>query len=45
MVKILPEAFEELKRRLTTTSILPVPDRHGGRVVYSDASGRGWDMF
>ena len=41
MVEILPEAFEELKRRLTTTSILPVPDRLGGMVVYSDAFGRG----
>jgi hypothetical protein len=34
-------AFVELKGRLTTTSVLTIPDRSGGFVVYCDASGKG----
>ena len=30
-----------LKRRLTTTLVLAVPDGFGGMVVYNDASNRG----
>ena len=32
------EAFKELKRRLTSTPILIVPDRGQGYIVYCDAS-------
>ena len=32
------EAFQELKRRLTTALILIVPDRGHGYIVYCDAS-------
>ena len=35
------EAFQELKRRLTTTPILIVPDRGQGYIVYCDASRAG----
>ena len=35
------EAFQELKRRLTLTSILIVPDRGQGYTVYCDASKAG----
>ena len=35
------EAFQELKRRLTTASILIVPDRGQGYTVYCDASRAG----
>ena len=35
------EAFNELKRRLTTTPILIVPDRGQGYTVYCDASRAG----
>ena len=35
------KAFQELKRRLTTTSILIVPDRGQGYTVYCDASRAG----
>ena len=35
------EAFQELKRRLTTTPILIVPDRGHGYTVYYDASRAG----
>ena len=35
------EAFQELKRRLTTTPILIVPDRGHGYIVYCDASRAG----
>ena len=35
------EAFQELKRRLTTAPILIVPDRGQGYIVYCDASRAG----
>ena len=35
------EAFQELKRRLTTAPILIVPDRGHGYIVYCDASRAG----
>ena len=35
------EAFQELKRRLTSTPILIVPDRGQGYTVYCDASSAG----
>ena len=35
------EAFQELKRRLTTTPILIVLDRGQGYIVYCDASRAG----
>ena len=35
------EAFQELKRRLTTTPILIVPDKGHGYTVYCDASRAG----
>ena len=35
------EAFQELKRRLTSTPILIVPDRGQGYIVYCDASSTG----
>ena len=35
------EAFQELKRRLTTASILIVPNRGQGYIVYCDASRAG----
>ena len=35
------EAFQELKRRLTTAPILIVPDRGRGYTVYCDASRAG----
>ena len=35
------EAFQELKRRLTSTPILIVPDRGQGYIVYCDASSSG----
>ena len=35
------EAFQELKRRLTTAPILIVPDRRQGYTVYCDASRTG----
>ena len=35
------EAFQELKRRLTITPILIVPDRGQGYTVYCDASRAG----
>ena len=35
------EAFQELKRRLTSTPILIVPDRGQGYIVYCDASRAG----
>ena len=35
------EAFQELKRRLTSTPILIVPDRRQGYIVYCDASSSG----
>ena len=35
------EAFQELKRRLTSTPILRVPDRGQGCIVYCDASRAG----
>ena len=41
------EAFQELKRRLTTTPILIVSDRGQGYTVYYDASraGLGWVLM
>ena len=35
------EAFQELKRRLTTSPILIVPDKGQGYIVYCDASRVG----
>ena len=35
------EAFQELKRRLTSTPILIVPNRGQGYIVYCDASKAG----
>ena len=35
------EAFQELKRRLTSAPILIVPDRRQGYIVYYDASRTG----
>ena len=35
------EAFQELKRRLTSAPILIVPDRGQGYTVYCDASRAG----
>ena len=35
------EAFQELKRRLTSAPILIVPDRGQGYIVYCDASRAG----
>ena len=35
------EAFQELKRRLTSTLILIVPDRGKGYIMYCDASRAG----
>ena len=35
------EAFQELKRRLTSTPILIVPDRGQGYIVYCDALSSG----
>ena len=35
------QSFEELKRRLTTAPILPLPSENGGFVVYTDASRMG----
>jgi hypothetical protein len=34
------ESFQELKRRLTTALVLPLPSGTEGFVVYNDASGR-----
>ena len=39
------EAFQELKRRLTTTPILIVPDRGEGYTMYCDASRAGLGCF
>ena len=36
------EAFQELKRRLTSAPILIVPDRGQGYTVYCDASRAGF---
>jgi len=35
------KSFQELKRRLTTATVLTLPSRTEGFVVYSDASGKG----
>ena len=35
------EAFQEFKRRLTSASILIIPDRGQGYIVYCDASRAG----
>jgi hypothetical protein len=35
-------SFEELKKRLTTTPVLIMPDIHKGFDVYCDASQQGW---
>ena len=34
-------AFEKLKNKLITASILKTPSGTGGMVIYSDASGKG----
>ena len=39
------EAFQELKRRLTSAPILIVPDRGQGHTVYCDASRPDWVVF
>ena len=39
------EAFQDLKRRLTTAPILIVTDRGQGYTVYCDASRPDWDVF
>ena len=38
------EAFEELKRRLTSAPVLTLPSGEGGFVIYSDASYQGLDV-
>ena len=38
-------AFEELKNKLITPPILKTPSGTGGMVLYSDASGRIWDVY
>ena len=39
------EAFQELKRRLTSTPILIIPDKGQGYTMYCDASRPDWDVF
>ena len=39
------EAFQELKRRLTSALILIVPNRGQGYTVYCDVSRVGLDVF
>ena len=39
------EAFQELKRRLTSTLILIVPKRGQGYIVYCDTSRAGLGCF
>lgn len=39
------ESFEELKRKLTTTLILVVPDDSGGMKIYNDAFGQGLEYI
>ena len=39
------EAFQDLKRRLTSAPILIVLDRGQGYIVYCDAQGPDWDVF
>jgi len=34
-------AFEELKNKLITAPILKTPSGTGGKIIYSDASGKG----
>ena len=38
-------AFRELKRRLTSASIIIVPERGQRYTVYCDASKADWDVF
>jgi hypothetical protein len=38
-------SFQELKRRLTTTPMLTLPDIQRDFVIYCDTSGKGWDVF
>lgn len=39
------QSFQTLKERLTTTSVLSLPDGHDNFVVYNDASDIGLDVY
>ena len=39
------KTFQELKRRLTSTPILIVPETGQRYIVYGDASRTDWDVF